>query len=64
MKKVVLKHNRKQHILTIATGIFVALPMVCFPLGLREGMTPNLVVSRAYKNTFGVQNTDSGEVVI
>ena len=64
MKKLVLRHNRKQHILTIATGIFVALPMICFPLGLREGMTPNLVVARAYKNTFGVQTIDSGEVVI
>ena len=53
MKKIVFRHNRKQHILTIATGIFVALPMVCFPLGLHEGMTPNLVVARAYKNAFG-----------
>ena len=64
MKKIVFRHNRKQHILTIATGIFVALPMVCFPLGLHEGMTPNLVVARAYKNAFGTQTIDSGEVVL
>ena len=64
MKKIVFKHNRKQHILTIATGIFVALPMICFPLGLHEGMTPNLVVARAYNNAFGTQTIDSGEVVL
>ena len=62
MKKVVFKHNRKQHIVAIATGFFAALPIICLPIGLREGLSPSLVVSRAYQSVFGVQKIDSGEV--
>ena len=64
MKKIVLKHNRKQHILAIATGFFVALPVICLPIGLREGMTPGMAVSHAYNSVYGTVNNDSGEVVI
>ena len=64
MKKIVIKHNRKQHILAIATGFFVALPVICLPIGLREGMTPGMAVSHAYNSVYGTVNNDSGEVVI
>jgi len=64
MKKVVLKHNRKQHIVAIATGFFAALPVICLPIGLREGMTPAMAVSHAYQSVFGIQNNDDGEVVL
>ena len=64
MKKTVLKHNRKQHILAIATGFFAALPVICLPIGLREGMTPAMAVSHAYESIFGKRNMKTGEVVI
>lgn len=64
MRKTVLKHNRKQHILAIATGFFAALPVICLPIGLREGMTPAMAVSRAYESVFGKQTIKTGEVVI
>ena len=64
MRKTVLKHNRKQHILAIATGFFAALPIICLPIGLREGMTPAMAVSRAYESVFGKQTIKTGEVVI
>ena len=64
MRKTVLKHNRKQHILAIATGFFAALPIICLPIGLREGMTPAMAVSHAYESVFGKANIKTGEVVI
>ena len=64
MKKVVLKHNRKQHIVAIATGFFVAVPVFCLPIGVREDMTPAMLVSRAYGTVYGTSNVESGEVVI
>ena len=64
MRKTVLKHNRKQHILAIATGFFAALPVICLPIGLREGMTPAMIVSHAYEQVFGTTNIHTGEVVI
>ena len=64
MRKTVLKHNRKQHILAIATGFFAALPIICLPIGLREGMTPAMAVSHAYEAIFGTGNVESGEVVL
>ena len=64
MKKIVLKHNRKQNIVAIATGFFVALPVICLPIGLREGMTPGMAVSHAYNSVYGTVNNDSGEIVI
>ena len=64
MRKAVLKHNRKQHILAIATGFFAALPIICLPIGLREDMTPAMAVSHAYEAIFGTRNVSSGEVVI
>ena len=64
MKKVVLKHNRKQHILAIAIGFFAALPVICLPIGLREGMTPAMAVSHAYEAIFGTGSVESGEIVL
>ena len=64
MRKLELKHNRKQHILAIATGFFAALPIICLPIGLREGMTPAMAVSHAYESIFGTVNISSGEVVL
>ncbi len=64
MKKVVLKHNRKQHILAIAIGFFAALPIICLPIGLREGMTPAMAVSHAYEAIFGTGSVESGEIVL
>ncbi len=64
MRKIELKHNRKQHILAIATGFFAALPIICMPIGLRQDMTPAMAVSRAYESIFGTVNISSGEVVI
>ncbi len=64
MRKAVLKHNRKQHILAIATGFFAALPVICLPIGLREGMTPAMAVSHAYEAIFGAGNVETGEIVL
>ena len=64
MRKAVLKHNRKQHILAIAAGFFAALPVICLPIGLREGMTPAMAVSHAYESVFGTVNIRTGEVVL
>lgn len=64
MRKAVLKHNRKQHILAIATGFFAAIPILCLPIGLREGMTPAMAVSHAYESMFGKRNMQTGEVFI
>ncbi len=64
MRKTVLKHNRKQHILAVATGFFAALPIICLPIGLRENMTPAMAVSHAYEAIFGKRNINTGEVVL
>jgi len=64
MKKAVLKHNRKQHVLAVAAGFFAALPIICLPIGLREDMTPAMAVSHAYEAIFGKSNISTGEVVI
>ena len=64
MRKTVLKHNRKQHILAVATGFFAALPIICLPIGLREDMTPAMAVSHAYEAIFGTRNINTGEVVL
>lgn len=64
MKKTVLKHNRKQHILAITTGFFAALPVICLPIGLRESMTPAMAVSRAYESIFGTGKIETGEIVL
>lgn len=64
MKKAVLKHNRKQSILAISAGFFAALPLICLPIGLREGMTPAMAVSHAYEAVFGTSYVQSNEVVI
>ena len=64
MRKTVLKHNRKQHILAVATGFFAALPLICLPIGLREDMTPAMAVSHAYESIFGKSNINTGEIVL
>lgn len=64
MKKIVFKYNRKQHVLAVATGFFAALPILCLPIGLREGMSPSMAVSHAYEAVFGKENNEDGEVVL
>lgn len=64
MRKIVFKTNRNMSILTIATGIFVALPAVCFPIGLRDTTTPAMVVSRANAMVNGTSNVETGGVEI
>ena len=64
MRKIVFKTNRNMSILTIATGIFVALPAVCFPIGLRDTATPAMVVSRANAMVNGTSNVETGGVEI
>ena len=64
MRKIVFKTNRNMSILTIATGIFVALPAVCFPIGLRDTTTPAMVVSRANAMVNGTTNIENDGVEI
>ncbi len=64
MRKIVFKTNRNMSILTIATGIFVALPAVCFPIGLRDTSSPAMVVSRANAMVNGTSNVETGGVEI
>ncbi len=64
MRKPVLRQNNKWGILSIATGLFAALPIICLPIGLREGMSPAMVVANANNRVNGVTNVETGEVVL
>lgn len=64
MKKIVLRHNRMQSVLAVATAFFTAVPFFCLPLGLRESMSPAMAVSHAYGSIYGTSNVQTGEVVI
>lgn len=64
MAKNHMQKNSKRNILAIATGFFAALPMICLPLGLREGVTPAMAVSHAHDVIFGTSNVQSGEIVL
>ena len=52
---MVYKHNRKQHILAVIVGFFAAVPVICLPIGIRAGVSPALIISRAYAQVFGIQ---------
>lgn len=64
MKRIVLRHNRKQSVLAVATAFFTAVPFICLPLGLRQSMSPAMTVSHAYGSVYGISNVQTGEVVI
>ena len=61
---MVFKHNRKQHILAIVVASCAAIPLICLPIGIRAGISPAELLSRAYAQVFGVSEVASGEVVI
>lgn len=67
---MVLKHNRKQYILSLVVGVAVAVPVLTLPIGVRAGIRPALAVSNAYKNVFGITEeygeflSDNEQVVI
>ena len=46
------KSKRTKTILSILVGSSVAIPIVCLPLGLRDGSSAALKVRRAYADTF------------
>jgi len=46
------KSNSKKSIVALVACISVALPLVCFPLGLRDGLEPALKVRSAYDSAF------------
>lgn len=58
MSRFSFKHNSRAGIIAVATALFTALPMVCFPLGLRNSMTPAMAVSYAYRETSGKTATE------
>lgn len=55
---MVFKKNRKQHILAIAVGALVAIPVVALPIGIRKGISPALAVTKAYNAVFGTEADD------
>ncbi|MCR4688086.1 MAG: C40 family peptidase [Saccharofermentans sp.] len=61
---MVFKHNRKQNILAIAVAFFTAVPVICLPVGIRNGINPGIVLKEAYEELFGVQSIGDEEVVI
>ena len=46
------KKNARQYILAIVVCISVAIPVLCLPVGMRDGVSPALRVRRAYAATF------------
>lgn len=46
------KKNARQYILAIVVCMSVAIPVLCLPVGLRDGVSPALKVRRAYAATF------------
>lgn len=46
------KKNARQYILAIVVCMSVAIPVLCLPMGLRDGVSPALKVRRAYAATF------------
>ena len=61
---MVFKHNRKQSILAIAVAFFAAVPVICLPIGIRNGINPGIVIKEAYEQLFGIRNIGDEEVVI
>jgi len=60
---MVFKKNRKQHILAIAVGVIVTVPVLALPIGIRKGISPALAVTKAYNSIMGndVVDEDDGE---
>ena len=54
--------NSKKSILAIVVCVSVALPLVCFPIGVREGLSPSLRVRAAYDETFPEEEFDPEEI--
>ena len=52
---LVYKRNRKQHVLAVIVGFFAAIPVICLPIGIRAGVSPALIISKAYAQVFGIQ---------
>ncbi|MBR1798230.1 MAG: C40 family peptidase [Clostridiales bacterium] len=50
--------NSKKSILALIVCISVAIPIVCFPLGLREGLAPALRVRAAYDEAYPEEEFD------
>lgn len=50
--------NSKKSVLALIVCISVALPVVCFPLGLREGLASSLRVRAAYDETYPEEEFD------
>lgn len=46
------RKNARQYILAIIVCVSVAIPVLCLPVGLRDGVSPSLKVRRAYAATF------------
>ena len=61
---VVFKRNKKQNILAIAVAFFTAIPVICLPIGIRNGINPGIVLKEAYQQLFGERSIGSEEVVI
>ncbi len=61
---MVFKHNRKQHILAIVVAFCAAIPLICLPIGVRAGISPAMVLAKAYAQVFGVSDAATGDVVI
>lgn len=51
--------NKNKSVLSISVCISVALPIICMPLGVREGDKPAIVVRKAYADTFGDNNAEN-----
>ena len=64
MNKTVMKSNKKQPALVIATCFFAALPIICLPVSFSSGMTPGAIVARANEDLFGITYMGNEEVVI
>ncbi|MCQ2505425.1 MAG: C40 family peptidase [Saccharofermentans sp.] len=56
------KKNARQYILAIAVCMSVAIPVLCLPVGLRDGVSPSLRVRRAYAATFPEQEKTEEEI--
>lgn len=54
--------NSKKSVLALIVCISVALPVVCFPLGLREGLASSLRVRAAYDETYPEEEFDPEEI--
>ena len=59
-----IKKNPKQHLVCALICAMVATPIVCFPIGLGNRLSPSLLVRRAYADTFPDQEEDEQILVV